>query len=122
MLISSACFVKNNSASSWEASVSRESVIGPTAVAAGFTEDSPFAFSSTAFAVEGGESWDQKKGGWVINHRRTPRDKEDVCRENALIMGGMAALPAPANLKGTRLLKGGSRMGGHQRSREDIRC
>ncbi|GFU40946.1 hypothetical protein NPIL_338581 [Nephila pilipes] len=28
---------------------------GPTAVAAGFTDDSPFAFSSTAFAVEGGE-------------------------------------------------------------------
>ncbi|GFT07399.1 hypothetical protein NPIL_493041 [Nephila pilipes] len=54
ILISSWCFVKNNSVSSWEASVGRESVIDPTAVAAGFTEDSPFAFSSTAFAVEGG--------------------------------------------------------------------
>ncbi|GFU35538.1 hypothetical protein NPIL_419431 [Nephila pilipes] len=55
ILISSWCFVKNSSVSSSEASVGRESVIGPTAVAAGFTDDSPFAFSSTAFAVEGGE-------------------------------------------------------------------
>ncbi|GFS85174.1 hypothetical protein NPIL_379251 [Nephila pilipes] len=55
ILISSWCFVKNSSVSSWEASVGRESFIGPTAVAAGFTDDSPFAFSSTAFAVEGGE-------------------------------------------------------------------
>ncbi|GFT62087.1 glutamyl aminopeptidase, partial [Nephila pilipes] len=60
ILISSWCFVKNSSVSSSEASVGRESVIGPTAVAAGFTDDSPFAFSSTAFAVEGGEEhrWD----------------------------------------------------------------
>ncbi|GFU32934.1 hypothetical protein NPIL_356311 [Nephila pilipes] len=55
ILISSWCFVKNSSVSSSEASVGRESVVGPTAVAAGFTDDSPFAFSSTAFAVEGGE-------------------------------------------------------------------
>ncbi|GFS82656.1 hypothetical protein NPIL_700681 [Nephila pilipes] len=55
ILISSWCFVKNSSVSSWEASVGRESVISPTAVAAGFTNDSPFSFSSTAFAVEGGE-------------------------------------------------------------------
>ncbi|GFU07715.1 hypothetical protein NPIL_350801 [Nephila pilipes] len=45
----------HDSVSSWEASVGKESVIGPTAVAAGFTDDSAFAFSSTAFAVEGGE-------------------------------------------------------------------
>ncbi|GFS72588.1 cytochrome P450 4C1, partial [Nephila pilipes] len=49
------CVIKNSSVSSSEASVGRESVIGPTAVAAGFTDDSPFAFSSTAFAVEGEE-------------------------------------------------------------------
>ncbi|GFT65404.1 hypothetical protein NPIL_90511, partial [Nephila pilipes] len=36
------CFVKNNSVSSWKASLGRELVIGPTAVVAGFTEDSPF--------------------------------------------------------------------------------
>ncbi|GFU22905.1 hypothetical protein NPIL_522091 [Nephila pilipes] len=47
--------LSNSSVPSWEASVGRVSVIGPTAVAAGFTNDSPFAFSSTAFAVEGGE-------------------------------------------------------------------
>ncbi|GFT10150.1 hypothetical protein NPIL_149171 [Nephila pilipes] len=52
ILISSWCFVKNSSVSSSEASVGRESVIGPTAVAAEFTDDSPFAFSSTSFAVE----------------------------------------------------------------------
>ncbi|GFT49902.1 hypothetical protein NPIL_241261 [Nephila pilipes] len=55
IFITSWCFVKNSSVSSWEASVDRESVIDPTAVAAGLTDDSPFAFSSTAFAVEGGE-------------------------------------------------------------------